>query len=200
MAGMTTAPLRAAVTRAARRSADSLVGAAERLPVRDLLALREQHGGRSGEDLADALVHEAAKRTAALGAAGGLASAAPVTIVAAPARLVVETAAVALVELKLVAELHVVYGRAPLGTRAQVATAYLSAWASGRGVDVRAGALPAALGSAARKQLERQLARRLARALPTVAPFLAGAVAGAELNRRATRDLGASVRRDLRQR
>jgi hypothetical protein len=67
------------------------------------------------------------------------------------------TLAVVAVELKLVAELHVVYGRAPIGTRTQVTVAYLTAWA-GRHAVPGAGApsrpdLAAALTTAMRQQL-----------------------------------------------
>jgi hypothetical protein len=99
-----------------------------------------------------------------------------------------------------VAELHVVYGRAPLGPPAQVAAAYVGAWAAKRGVDHPSGipALGVVLGAAARQQLRRRLARRLGRNLTTMAPFLTGAVAGAELNRRETRSLGEAMINELR--
>jgi hypothetical protein len=177
---------------------------APRLPVRDLLTLRQHHGGLSGDELADALVTAAARTTAAIGAAGGaLASAemaAPPALLAAPVQLAAETLAVVAVELKLVAELHVIYGRAPLGSRAQVATAYLMSWATKRGIDVSAGppSLASVLGTAARSQLRSRVLRRLGRNVSTLAPFLAGAVAGAELNRRETRSLGEKLRADLR--
>jgi hypothetical protein len=172
--------------------------------VRDLLTLRQHHGGLSGDDLAEALVTTAARTTAAIGAAGGaLASAelaAPPTLLAAPVQLAAETLAVIAVELKLVAELHVVHGRTPVGSRGQIATAYLMSWATKRGIDVSSGppSLAAVLGTAARAQLRSRVLRRLGRNVTTLAPFLAGAVAGAEVNRRETRSLGAKLRADLR--
>jgi hypothetical protein len=184
--------------------AEAVADVAPHVPVRDLLTLRQHHGGRSGDDLAEALVSAAARTTAAIGAAGGaLASAemaAPPALLAAPVQLAAETLAVVAVELKLVAELHVVYGRAPVGTRAQLATAYLMSWATKRGIDLSAGSpsLTSVLGTAARSQLRSRVLRRLGRNVTTMAPFFAGAVAGAELNRRETRSLGDKLRADLR--
>ena len=183
---------------------EAVADVAPHVPVRDLLTLRQQHGGLSGGDLAQALITAAARTTAAIGAAGGaLASAqmaAPPALLATPVQLAAETVAVVAVELKLVAELHVVYGRAPLGSRSQVATAYLVSWATRRAVDASAGppSVGTVLSTAARAQLRRRVLRRLGRNVTTLAPFLAGAVAGAELNRRETRTLGEKLLRDLR--
>ena len=183
---------------------EAVADVAPHVPVRDLLTLRQHHGGLSGDDLAESLIASAARTTAAIGAAGGaLASAelaAPPTLLAAPVQLAAETVAVVAVELKLVAELHVVYGRAPVGTRGQVATAYLMSWAGKRGIDTSAGmpSLASVLGTAARSQLRSRVLRRLGRNVTTLAPFLAGALAGAELNRRETRSLGEKLRTDLR--
>ena len=183
---------------------DAVTDYAPHVAVRDLLTLREHYGGRSGDDLAEAMISAAARGTAAIGAAGGALAAvemaAPPSLLAAPVQLAAETLAVVAVELKLVAELHVVYGRAPFGTRPQVATAYLMSWAAKRGIDVSGGApsLSTVLGTAARQQLRSRVLRRLGRNVTTMAPFLAGAVAGAELNRRETRKLGDQLMKDLR--
>lgn len=177
---------------------------APHVAVRDLDTMREHHAGLSGDALAQDLVRTASLATAGVGAAGGalaaLEHAAPPTLLLAPLQLAAETVAVVAIELKLVAELHVVYGKAPLAPRAQVAAAYLSAWAAKRGIDPSAGlpGLGAVLGAAARQQLRRRVVRRLGRNLSTMAPFLAGAVAGAELNRRETRSLGESLVAELR--
>ncbi len=179
---------------------------APHLPVRDLLSLRSHHHGLSGDDLARALIKNAAMTTAGLGAAAGaLASvefAAPPALLAAPVQLAAETLAVVAVELKLVAELHVVYGRSPKGSTPQRTVAYLTSWAAKRGLD-RDGAAPSlssVLSSAARQQLRQRIVRRLGRNLTSLAPFFAGAVAGAELNRRETVSLGESLVSDLQPR
>jgi hypothetical protein len=179
---------------------------APHVPVRDLLTLRVHHGGLSGDELARALIHNAALTTAAVGAAAGAVAAAemtvPPTMLAAPVQLAAETVAVIAVELKLVAELHVVYGKAPQGSRGQVTTAYLTSWASRRGLD-GAGVRPSlssVLSTAARQQLRHRILRQFRRNVSSLAPFLVGAVAGAELNRRATRSLGEALMLDLRRR
>jgi hypothetical protein len=188
---------RAAASGAA--AAELLADVAPQLPVRDLPALRAAYDGRTGDALAEALVTDAARTTAAIGAAGGALASAPTTVLAVPVQLAAETAAVVAVELKLVAELHVVYGRTPTGPPPQVAAGYLRAWADTRGLDVTAGppTMAMVLGTAARQQLRGRLLRRMGR-LSTRAPFLAGAAAGAELNRRETRRLGEELVRDLR--
>jgi hypothetical protein len=207
LTGLLAVGLHAAGARAAvsgRWLADLVDQVAPHVPVRDLLTLRSHHGGLSGDELAAALARSATLATAGVGAAGGALAAvqhaAPPTLLAAPVQLTAETLAVVAIELKLVAELHVVYGRAPVGTGSQVAAAYVAAWAAKRGVDSAAGvpALGLVLGAAARQQLRRRLARRLGRNVSTLAPFLAGAVAGAELNRRETRSLGEAMIEQLR--
>jgi len=207
LAGLLAAGARAAGARAALTGAwlaEAVTDVAPHVPVRDLLTLRQHHGGLSGEALAEALVTAAARSTALVGAAGGaLASAelvAPPTLLAAPVQLAAETVAVVAIELKLVAELHTVFGRAPSGSRAQLATAYLLSWAGRRGIDP-SGERPgvgSVLGTTARAQLRSRLLRRFGRNASTLAPFLAGAAAGAELNRRETRSLGDKLIKDLR--
>jgi hypothetical protein len=102
------------------------------------------------------------------------------------------------IELKLVAELHEVYGRGVDGTPAVQAAAYLGAWTRQRGLDPLAGGgLTDAIGVAARRQLRRRLVRRAGRNASTVLPFFTGAAAGAALNSRETRRLAERVRADL---
>ena len=206
LVGALGAGARAAGTRAVlsgRWLADTVTDeVAPRLPVRDLLTLREHHGGLSGHELAEALITSASRVTAGLGAAAGALAAvelaAPPALLAAPVQLAAETLAVTAVELKLVAELHVVHGRAPLGTRAQVATAYLSSWATKKAVGAPGQGLTEVLSGAARAQVKSRVVRRLGSSVTTLAPFLAGAVAGAEINRRETRSLGQALLTDLR--
>ncbi len=186
-----------------RALADTVADLAPHVPVRDLATLRTHHGGLTGDALAEALVAAAARTTAGVGAAGGALAAAqlaaPPSLLASPLQVAAETVAVVLVELKLVAELHVVHGVVAAGGPGERAAAYLQAWVSRRGLDAgAAGGLSAVLKTAARQQLRGRLVRRFGRNLSTLAPFLAGAVAGAELNRRETRALGEALRTDLR--
>lgn len=201
---------RAAGARAALTGSTLVTAVAELAPhvqVRDLATLREHHGGLTGDPLAEALVAAASRVTAGIGAAGGALAAAqlaaPPTMLAAPVQVAAETLAVVLVELKLVAELHVVSGLVPAGGPAQQAAVYVQSWVARRGLDLGAGdaappAVSAVVATAARQQLRGRLVRRFGRNLSTMAPFLAGAVAGAELNRRETRALGDALREDLR--
>ena len=196
-----------AATFSGRRLADLVVDeVAPHLPVRDLLTLREHHHGLSGDELAAAVIRNASVVNAGIGAAAGALAAvelaAPPALLAAPVQLAAETLAVVAVELKLVAELHVVYGKAPVGNRRQLALAYLTSWAAKRGLDSGTGgpSLSDVLSTAARQQVRQRVVRRLRRNITSLAPFLAGAVAGAELNRRETRALGEAVQRDLRRR
>lgn len=207
LTGLLADGFRASGARAAvsgRWLADLVTEVAPHVPVRDLPTLRAHHGGLSGDGLAAALVRSATLGTAGIGAAGGalaaLQHAAPPTLLAAPVQLTAETLAVVALELKLVAELHVVYGKAPVGPPGQVTAAYIGAWAAKRGLDPADGlpALGMVLATAARQQLRRRLVRRLARNATTLAPLLTGAVAGAELNRRETRGLGDALIAELR--
>jgi hypothetical protein len=189
--------------------AEVVIDAAPHIPVRDLAALSASHGGLTGPDLAGHLIRAASRTTAAVGAvAGALAGAeelAPPAWLAIPAELLVETLAVVVVEMKLVAELQEVYGQPVTGTATERSLAVVRAWAEGRGVTARTlaepGGLAQAFGRSTRRELARLLQRRLARRAlrntSALAPFLTGAVAGAELNRRATRSLGEAVVRDL---
>jgi hypothetical protein len=190
-----------------RRLADLVADdVAPHLPVRDLLTLREHHHGLSGDELAAALIRNASVVNAGIGAAAGAVAAvefaAPPALLAAPVQLAAETLATVAVELKLVAELHVVYGRAPIGNRRQLAFAYLTSWAAKRGLDSSTGgpSLSDVLSTAARQQVRQRVVRRLRRNITSLAPFLAGAVEGAELTRRETRALGEALQRDLRAR
>jgi hypothetical protein len=98
------------------------------LPIRDLDALVEHHGGRTGEELAEALVRNAARSSAAVGAAGGALAAvewaAPPALLSAPVQLTAETLAVVAIEVKLIAELQEVYRLPVAGSPRQRATAW----------------------------------------------------------------------------
>lgn len=183
--------------------ADVFMSIAPRIPIRDLSTLQEHHYGLTGDRLAEDLIRTAAKATTAVGAVGGALAAAefaaPPLLLSAPAQLVAETLVVAAIEVKLIAELHEVYGVRVPGSTTQRALAFTVAWSKQRGVDPLApGTLTLALGTAAKTALRNRLMRTLGRHLTTLGPFLTGAVAGAALNRAATRRLGRAVLEDLR--
>jgi hypothetical protein len=189
--------------------ANTLIDVAPRIPIRDLSALQAAHGGLSGAALAGELIRSSSRASAAIGGVSGAVMSAetfaPPTWIAMPFELVVETVAVAVIELKLVGELHEVYGRPVTGTGTERTVSLVKAWAERRGVTAmtlrRPGGVADALGKGTRNELvrlvRRRLLARLGRNLSSLAPLLAGAVAGAEVNRRATRSLGEAVVRDL---
>jgi hypothetical protein len=116
-----------------------------------------------------------------------------------PTELAAEITGVAAVEVKLIAELHEVYGVRPPGNLAQRSTAYLHSWSSERGIDVtRPSTVNAALGIQMRRELRQQIMKRMVRDLPNLMPFMVGAAVGAVMNRRDTRRLAERVRKDLR--
>ncbi|MER7621699.1 hypothetical protein [Streptomyces sp. NPDC126503] len=180
--------------------ADRLIDLAPRIPVRDLTTLRRQFPGLGPEEIADKLVAGAANASSTVGAGVGAAAMLPVPP-AMPAELAAEITGVAAVELKLIAELHEVYGLRPPGRLTQRSVAYLTAWAEERGIDpTKPTTVNAALGGQLKRELRQQIMKRMVRNLPNLAPFMVGAAVGAVMNRRDTKKLAAHVRKDLRAR
>jgi hypothetical protein len=182
---------------------DVVMEIAPHVPVRDLETLCRHHDGLTGEALADSLVRAAQRVTTGVGAAGGALAAiqftAPPLLLTAPAQIVAETVVVATIEVKLIAELHEVYGVEVPGTGTARGGIFLQSWAQQRGFDpMQPGSLTAALGVAAKTGLRKRLLRTLGRHFTTLGPFLTGAVAGGALNRTATKRLADKIRNDLR--
>jgi hypothetical protein len=184
---------------------DAVADVAPHIPIRDLDTLRQHFPDLEGDALADRLVRNAARVTASVGAAGGGVAAiewavAP-ALLSAPVLLAAETVAVVSVEVKLIGELHEVYGQPIRGTAAQRATALVQSWAEKRGVNPIVPGVGAAaiLGTAARKELRDRLIKRFGRNLTTLGPFLTGAAVAGFLNRRATKSLGEEILKQLRQ-
>ncbi len=193
----------AAAVTSGRWLADLLVDAAPHIPVRDLETLSAHHGGLTGEALADAVVRNAVRSTTGIGAAGGAVAAAEWAamplLITMPLEVVVETLAVAAVEVKLVGELHAVYAVDVPGTGTQRAMAFAGSWASRRGIDpLRPWAIPNVLGIAGRTMLGKRMIARFARNLGTLIPFFVGAAVGARINHTETTRFSASLRDDLR--
>jgi len=194
--------------RAARRGAGAgtgwlakqVVAMAPRLRVRNQAALRAQFPGQSTEEIADALITGASRASAAVGGAVGAWSALPV-LPAFPAEIVTETLALVGIEIKLIAELHEVYGTPAAGNAVDRATAYVEAWAHRRGVlAATPGGLILVAGSPLARRLRRRLAARASRSAFSLGPLLTGATVGALFNSVETRRLGQQVRADLRRR
>ncbi|WP_177198849.1 hypothetical protein [Streptomyces colonosanans] len=177
---------------------DRIMDLAPRIPVRDLATLRRQFPGLGPEELADKLVAGAAGATATVGAGIGAAAMLPMPP-AMPTELATEITGVAAIELKLIAELHEVYGVRPTGSLTQRSTAYLKSWSGERGIDVaKPSTIDSALGGQTKRELRQQIMKRMVRDLPNLMPFMVGAAVGAVMNRRDTRRLAERVRRDLR--
>jgi hypothetical protein len=192
-----------ATWRGVRTAADWLtaqaVEMAPRVPIRDIATLRSQHPGLDTEQLAEQLIAGAARASAGVGAAIGAAAAVPF-VPTMPMELGVETLALVAVELKLVAELHEVYGQqAPGNTRARM-MAYLTSWSQRRGVRLTSNGIAMAVGSPVRRQLERRLLAKAGQSTLALAPLLTGAAAGAMIDHHETRRLGNLIRNDLRKR
>ncbi|GAA2240527.1 MULTISPECIES: hypothetical protein [Kitasatospora] len=188
-----------------RLLSERLLQAAPRIPVRDLATLRAHHPDAVGpEDLADRLVAGACRASAAVGASVGAVAMLPVPPAMA-AEIASETLAVAAVEVKLIAELHQVYGQPAVGSATQRGTEYVAAWANRRGIEPSAligpaGLAAVAIGAEVRQKLRKRLARGTLHRLPSLTPLLVGAGLGAAVNRRDTRRLADQVRVDLRRR
>jgi hypothetical protein len=188
---------------AMRWVADAVGDIVPHLPIRDIGALRGHFPSMSDDEIADRLVRNAARTTAAIGAAGGGIAAvewvATPTLLSAPVLLATETVAVVAVEIKLIAELHELYGAPVGGNTGQRTIALIQSWAQRRGVHLMPGAagVAAVLGTGARKELRDRLLKRFGRNLTSYGPMLTGAAVASYLNRRATLALAAHIRSDL---
>ncbi|MEE1797332.1 hypothetical protein PUR57_01270 [Streptomyces sp. JV176] len=180
--------------------ADRIIENAPRIPVRDLATLRAQFPGLGPEELADKLVAGAANSSSTVGAGVGAAAMMPVPP-AMPAELAAEITAVAAIELKLIAELHEVYGQRAPGTLRERSAAYLTSWTEERGVDItKPSSFNGALSGGMKRELRHQITKRMVRSLPNLVPFMIGAAVGALMNRRDTKKVAEHVRKDLRTR
>jgi len=188
---------------ALRWVADAVTDVAPHLPVRDRDTLRRHFPGLTDDELAERLIRNAARSTAAIGAAaGGVAAVewvATPTLLSAPVLLAAETVVVVAIEIKLIGELHEIHGVSVPGTGAQRAVGLVQSWANRRGLNplLPGMGVTALLGTAARKELRDRLLRRFGRNLTTYGPLLTGAAVASFLNRRATLALGRKIRDDL---
>ena len=190
---------------AMRWVADAIGEGVPHLPIRSVEVLRTHFPGLTDDEIGDRLVRNAARATGAIGVAGGSIAAvewtATPTLLTAPVLLATETVAVVAVEIKLVAELHEVYGQPVAGNVAQRSIALLKSWSERRGVNPLAAGTAissAILATGVRKELRDRLLRRFGRNLTSYGPMLTGAAVASYLNRRATLALAGQVRADLR--
>ena len=185
---------------------DLLSSVLPRLDLRGAEALRQAYPDLEPDEVAAELIRSASVLTAGIGAAcGALASGAELTgagLLTVPLPVLADTVLSALVEMRLVAELHAAMGAPLPQPGSQRAAALLRAWAAGRGVTDAAGSgggldVVAAMRGEVGRLVRRRITQRAGRSLVALAPALTGAVAAAELNRRATRSLGQRVLADL---
>jgi hypothetical protein len=175
---------------------DQVMAMGPRLRIRDQATLRAKFPGYSDDQIADLLIDRAARAAGAVGAATGAWGALPV-LPAWPAEVAAETLATVGIEIKLVAELHEIYGVPAVGSTTERARAYIGAWAHRRGIFMMpSGVIVVAAGPLAR-QLRRRLLARVRRSTFSLSPLFTGALAGMVLNNRETRRLGRDIRRDL---
>jgi hypothetical protein len=190
--------------------AETVVELASHLPVRDKATLQEHHDGLTGAPLAAALVRNASRSAAAVGAASGALMSVeewlPPGWVAVPFELLAETAAIAAIEMKLIGELHEVFDLPVKGSPLEKGYDLARAWAEQRRVTtaVLTEGVPAlgdAIGRTARKEVirrvRRRALRRTGRNLIGLGPLMIGGALGATLNRRSTIRLGEAVIADL---
>lgn len=188
---------------------DTTLGLAAHLPVRDRATLEAHHGGKTGPELADALIRNAGRTSGAIGAAAGALIGAeevlPPSWVTVPFELAAETALVVALEMKLVSELHEALDRPVPAVGAQRGLLVAQSWAEKRGVnpqDLLLGVGAADIfGRQARTTLtialRRRMTRRMGRSMAALIPLMAGAIAGAVLNRRATVAIGQTIAADI---
>src|SRR4051794_26482715 len=184
------------MARSSRRMVDAVIEVVPHLPVRDRQTLHAHHPGLDDDQLAATLVANATRVTTAIGAAGGMLStvemAAPPLLLSAPIQVAAETLAVVAVEIKLIAELHEVYNRSPVGTPTTRGAAYLGAWVRRRALDpfgTGGGRWSGVISGAARRELRQRLLRRAGRNVTTIMPFLARAGARAALHQPGAQEL-----------
>ncbi|MEZ0107645.1 hypothetical protein ABH920_001637 [Catenulispora sp. EB89] len=175
---------------------DEVLAVAPKLPVRSQETLREQYPGLAPDEVAAQLIRTASRATAATGATVGVWAVLPF-IPAFPVEVAAETVAVVAIEVKLVAELHELYGLGVPGTSVSRMTAYVVAWGERRSAVLVPGGFVLAIGSPLRKRLSRRLAARTGRSALSLGPLLTGAAAGALFNRRETKRVGQAVLDDI---
>lgn len=176
-----------------------VTGMAPELRVNGRGELFRRFPGRTEDQVADLLIGKAARAAAGVGAATGAAAFLPFPVTW-PVQLATETVAVIGIELKLVAELHELYGATVPGQPSERALAYLSAWSRQRGATMTSADATVVAGSALNKRLRRRIAMRTGRDVVSLGPLLSGAALGAAVNHRETTRLGKRIKKDLRRR
>lgn len=182
---------------------ERLIGLVARASVRSGEELLAAHPGQSQEEIAHQLMDRAVSNSGRVGVGAGVLGSSeyfmPWTLRGVPAQLMAETIAVALIEIRLTAELHALYGIEASGSMSERAGFWVSAWAQGTAHDPNG---PRNYTAAMRKmvaaQARRRLKRQARRNLLTMAPLLTGAALGRWVNRRQTREFARTMLASLK--
>jgi hypothetical protein len=165
-----------------------------RTHARNLELLRATYPGLSPDELAQRLVNDAARHSAAVGTAAACCAFAPVPG-SAPLATAGESAAASALRTRLTAELHTVYGLLDPSPVNEGSTGHLTQWAAREGGRFPPLSAVPALALAATRALPKRLRRYLPRprVLLTASAVTAGLRCGG-----VTRRYGEALRRDLR--
>lgn len=164
-----------------------------RTHARSLPQLRGAYPDLGPDELAEKLVSDAARNSAAVGATAACCALAPMPA-AGPLATISESAATSAVRTRLTAELHTVYGLLDPSPVNEGATGHLTQWASRDNKGALSLAALPALMLATTRTLPRALRQRMR--LRTV--FAVSAVSAGLRSGRDTRRYGESLRNDLR--
>lgn len=187
--------------------ADALLALAPKIPVRKKEEFVKRYGTQDANQLATYAIVSASRVSAGIGGAtGAMANASllsPPTWLALPVEIVAETVLIAMVEIRLIAELHEIYGVALDHDEETRAQQLLATWSSRKGVDIASlGAITPVLSARGIKatlmrSIRRRILARSAKNVSSAVPFLIGAGLGAAINRKSTRTLGLAIKREL---
>jgi hypothetical protein len=165
-----------------------------RTRARDIAQLRAAYPALPPDEVAQRLVAEASRTSAAVGVTAACCAMVPVPA-AAPLATAGESAAMSALRTRLTAELHTVYGLPDPSPVNDGGTGYLAQWAARDADGATALAALPALALALAKALPRKLRRRL----PNLSSVLTASAVTAGLRcGRTTRRYGEALRRDLR--
>lgn len=172
--------------------------------VRDRAALETEFQGRDREAIAGDLIRRAVRSSGRVGIGGGmLASAeflAPQSWFGIPAQVAAEAVAVALVEIKLTAELHNLYGLVDGTSVKEHGALWVTAWAKGSAVTVHSSRdLITAVTKLGQTQVKRRLARRARQNLTSLFPMMTGAAIARWANRRQTKKFARAMHASIKQ-
>lgn len=176
----------------------TLLETISQMKVRTGEELTQKYPDLSPRETAEVLIREAARTTLLLGGAAGAVSSAgalaPPLWVTLPLGPLAATLTTSLVELRLVREIHAIYG-IPLDSSPQGMRKLFSSWASGKSSE-----RPENLTEwkdttqdAFTRLVQRQVLTRLARSVSSLAPMFIGAALGGALAHSGTQRLGENL-------